>query len=388
MRRVHSPSIDELIWLETILGTGVAEPKDYLCQPNVQHPQLFVPLQPRAATAGAMRRLHDDRSWPQRVAVALAQTLAHLGVLSAWKPKHYPLPSYWIMEELARRFGETELIAAFSLGPPRRNRKPIVQLMTPAGRTIGFAKIGWSPFTTELIANEARWLRHVEGRMPAPLRSPHVLLDEEFFPPYNGTTPEDPIRVVITSPAPARWWQRRSHPIGPDTLIALAHLGTDDAAAVSDLTLLKQWDDTELSSTVDLDLLRSRHDGVTLHTGLWHGDLTPWNMATVSGVTTVWDWEFAGDHRPIGFDALHRAFEAVRRSGRDAEAKAIAHIESHGASILGLNDDNAEAAATVDLYLCELLHREQQLAGEGWEPNHLGPLDHHLISALQRRLQR
>ena len=37
------------------------------------------------------------------------------------------------------------------LGAARANRKPVLQLLTPDGETVGFAKIGVSPLTSSLV---------------------------------------------------------------------------------------------------------------------------------------------------------------------------------------------------------------------------------------------
>ena len=39
--------------------------------------------------------------------------------------------------------------------------------------------------------------------------------------------------------------------------------------------------------------------------GSWHGDWTPWNMASTRGGLLVWDWERFTEGVPLGFDALH-----------------------------------------------------------------------------------
>jgi hypothetical protein len=44
---------------------------------------------------------------------------------------------------------------------------------------------------------------------------------------------------------------------------------------------------------------------VELTFGAWHGDWSPWNMATTVDAMLVWDWERFTGGVPVGFDAIH-----------------------------------------------------------------------------------
>ncbi len=323
-----------------------------------------------------MRRYHDDRSWKQRGVVLAGQILGHLGALD-WAPgEQLDLAPFALIEQLAAMLGEPALIPAVALGPRRRNRKPVVQLLRPNGQTMGFAKVGWSDFTTELITNEAHWLRHVDGRMPPGTSAPPVLLDHRF----------DRVHVVVTAPVATPALARRRGPLGFETLADLARLGTNVEADIGNLAMIGQFRDLGLGDVVDFDQFMARHGDIRVELGLWHGDLTPWNTATRGKVTGIWDWEFSDDHRPVGFDALHIDFELVRRSRAGSEAEAIAAIEANASTVLAPIATPVNAAAITTLYFCELLARERRLAGEGWEPDHLGPLEQHLIDTIHRRL--
>ncbi len=376
-RGIPGPEANELEWVTAVLGgerPGSTRP--YLCRPSVAHAELLVPLRPRRAAAGSMRRYHDDRSWKQRAVVLAGQLLGQIGALDRAPGERCHLGPFAVIEQLANALGEPEVVPAIGLGPRRRNRKPVVQLLRPNGHTIGFAKIGWSGFTTELITNEAHWLRHVDGRMPTGTSAPPVLVDQVV----------GEVHVVVTAPVDTPALARRKGPLGFDTLAALARLGTNDTVAVPDLEMIRQFQSLDLDTVVDLDQLVDRHRHVSLETGMWHGDLTPWNTATHATVTGIWDWEFSDDHRPVGFDALHIAFEMVRRSGTGQEAAAIDAIETDAQTLLAPVASGAAVEAVIDLYFCELLARERRLAGEGWEPEHIGPLEQHLINALHRRI--
>lgn len=54
-------------------------------------------------------------------------------------------------------------------------------------------------------------------------------------------------------------------------------------------------------------LYRLGSAGQTLTFGSWHGDFTPWNMASVrrDGKISVWDWEQFQTGVPLGMDEIH-----------------------------------------------------------------------------------
>lgn len=378
-----------MAWARASLGgVGTGRPRRYLVRPSRSDPQLLLPLSPTSATSAALRRYHDDRSITERLTGLGGQALARTGLVKRTGGDVMSLEPFGLVEAIAGSLGEPELVASVSLGPRRRNRKPVVQLLRPDGTTVGFAKIGWSPFTRELVSNEATWLRFVDGRMPTGLVAPAVL----FKATVDGTNPDDganPIDVVVTAPLRTSFFSHRRDPLPIETMVALARLKPDGHNNVASLPLVNEWRQTAVAKLVDLDALAQRHSNATVETGLWHGDLTPWNSATTGGVSSVWDWEFAGDGRPVGFDAMHLAFEQVRRAQPNNEAAAIQAVIEETPSILDSIPGPAVTSsvdAVIDLYLAELLARETRLAGEGWRPEHLGPLDQGLRDVLADRL--
>lgn len=386
-----SSDADDLRWVRNVLGGDPAHPfvrSPYLARPSAADPQLLVPLQPRAVTRAAMHRVHDARSWPQRLTGLGAQAAAQAGLLPLAGGERIALAPFPLVTHLANVLGETELVPVISIGPRRRNRKPVVQLVRPDGVVVGFAKIAWSPFTVSLISNEAHWLRRVEGRLPPGLRSPVVLVHERHDREGQST------EVVVTSPVPTPLRSHRKGPLDIHLLTQLARCLGSETCTVAESGLFDEWRPL-IGDAIDLDLLLSGIGGETIEIGLWHGDLTPWNTATsrpatsAGPVTSAWDWEFAADRRPVGFDALHLAFETVRRAQNEALAidAVVRHAPDLLASVPG-GPANLNAQAVTDLYLCEILARESRLRGEGWEPEHLGPLEALLTQAISTRLRR
>ncbi len=59
-----------------------------------------------------------------------------------------------LVSHLSDELGQ-ELTAGIHLGPPRANRKPVLQLMDPSGATVAFAKVGVNRLTRERVRHEA-----------------------------------------------------------------------------------------------------------------------------------------------------------------------------------------------------------------------------------------
>lgn len=348
-----------------------------LIRPASVGAELILPLGSPRATAAAVHRYHDGRSARQRLQTMAAETLARLGKLDVVSGERTELEPFALIERLADDLDEPDLVAAITLGPRRRNRKPVLQLIRPDGSSIGFCKVGWSEFTKELVGNESTWLRAVEGSLPAGLTAPRVIFESAYS--MGGAD----LHVVVSSPLHTPRLAHRRAPLSSDLAVGLARAAGSRNAAVADLPWL---DDLRQVPLIDLDRLLHEHGDARLEVGLWHGDLTRWNTATTRhGGTLIWDWEFADDDRPIGFDLLHQHFESVRRRPRRSEADAVASVTEAAAAIL--DPLGQPSSAVLDLYLCELIRREARLRGEGWDPTDLGPLDTVAASALRQRLR-
>ncbi len=168
------------------------------------------------------------------------------------------------------------------------------------------------------------------------------------------------------------------------TVIEMARALGSERLPFTELPHLDDLRSGRVGQIVDVDTLVDRHGDASIEVGAWHGDLTPWNTSTARGTTQIWDWEFADDSRPVGFDLLHNAFELVRRSANRNEAKALAAVCETAEAIL--TPIGQPTDAVVDLYLCELIQREARLRGEGWTPSDLGPLESHAAAILNKRL--
>jgi hypothetical protein len=107
-----------------------------------------------------------------------------------------------------------------------------------------------------------------------------------------------------------------------------------------------------------LETLAERVRGADLTYGAWHGDWTPWNMASTRDGLLVWDWERFAVGAPFGFDALHYWLqnEVVprRRDPLVAAADCLARAEQ---LLAPFGTPATNARITASLYLADLATR-------------------------------
>ena len=368
----------DLAWLTDVLGTVEDGRLPYLGRAAQGELRLLVPTASPQVAASALKRYSDDRGLRGLAQVTAGRAIAQLGLLRYAPGLDLRIPSFALVEHLARALGETDLVAAVTLGARRRNRKPVLQLLRPDGRTVGFAKVGWSALTKSLVHNEAEMLRRVEGHLPPTLQAPTVIYHDMWEGREIIVT--SPLRATPFRDRPAALGRRRPEVSDAEQILAIAKTQPGGTVAIGQLDLVHEWTERGVGSSIDLEAVIDQHKDEVLPIGLWHGDFTPWNITSNRSSTLVWDWEFAGVGRPIGFDAVHTHFEQHRRRPGGGNKRALAAVVAERSAILaplGLGLDHRQTAALIDLYLCELISRELYLAGQAWTDDSvdgLGPL--------------
>jgi hypothetical protein len=371
----HDLENEDYEWLlDALGGPGLGDPYDVLARPSAAHPQFLVPLDHRAASVGALRRYHDGHTRRERLKASAGISFARWGLLGFAPGDRINVGPFAMVEQLGDLLEEPNLQVAVTLGPRRRNRKPVLQLLRPDGSTVGFAKVGWSRFTASLVDNEARWLERLDSRLPDVIQIPRVITRID-----HGER-----LVVVTSPLATVPPSTGKPRLAPPAIIELARALGTTRVPFAGLPHLDTFRSNRVGQLIDLDRLVDVHRDTTIELGLWHGDLTPWNTSTAGGISRVWDWEFADCDRPVGFDLLHSAFELVRRQRARNEVAALAAVRDQADSICSSIEQPTDAV--LDLYLCELIAREARLGGEGWDPSDLGPLETHAVDLLKHRL--
>ncbi len=275
--------------------------------PGLREPRLVVPRD-RRASAAALRGYGVPGSPLARVAARTLAVALRAGAgrlvphdrLAVRVPAGAPTIESHLRAVLGR-----PVLVSMHLGAPRANRKPVLQVLTPAGGTIAYAKIGVNSLTSSLVQAEHDALT----RLAAAGLSLHL----------------GPL-------VPSAYW----------TLLR-ARLDTTPAGPeVAELRMA-------------LGELAARHGMTTLSFGATHGDWTPWNMASTAAGLLVWDWERFAPHSPVGFDALHYWLQARVTSGHADPATAAAHcVEQAPVLLAPLRIPQPQARLTALVYLADL----------------------------------
>jgi hypothetical protein len=365
-------------------GDTSADVTTLLVLPRLSNPRLLVPRERRAGSS-ALRRYGEPGSVRSSLATrALSVGLARGagGILAPDRLQvRVPPGAQTIDSHICSLLGHKVLVS-MHIGGARANRKPVLQLLTPAGRTVGFAKVGHNPLTAALVRAENDALRRLGTAGLSHLRVPRVL----GFSRWQG------LDVLVLSPLPA--WQRRT-PLRPGRLAkAMAEVAGVSGILQSQLghsqylqNLTARLDKADADVSCEgraRDVSAERDDLAALRAALaelaaaagttvlafgsWHGDWTPWNMASTEAGLLVWDWERFTAGVPAGFDALHCWLQEHVVPGRRDPARAAAEcLERAPALLEPLGVTPAQASVTALLYLADLSVRyladRQELAG-------------------------
>lgn len=356
--------------------------------PGLGRPRLIVPATRRAGAA-AVRRYGEPGSAKTLLATRALAPMLRAGASRAFRDRirvTAPDGAATIEAYLASLLGMPVEIS-MHLGAPRANRKPVLQLLTPSGDTVGFAKIGVNELTCELIRAEHAALRRVSTAGLTRLRAPAVLASGQ----WQG------LDVLVLSALPT--WRRRSRLAPGDLAHALAELARMEGLYEAPLVTGEYWQRLQrrlatAGHSADHDALRhtlprlaSLGADVTVCFGAWHGDLTPWNLASIRDELLVWDWERFATNVPVGFDALHYWLQEQVVSGRRDPAAAAAECVRQAGSLLApLGIAPSRARLTALAYLAELSVRYLADRQEEFAPR-LGSPGRWLLPALRAGIE-
>ncbi len=333
---------------------------EFFLIPGESRPRLLVPATRRAA-ATAARRYGEPGSRTGRLrAAALSFGLsAGLGraALRSRLRIHAP-PGASTIETYLSQVLARNVRVSMHLGPARANRKPVLQVLSTGGETVGFAKVGISELTRELVLAEHRALTRISQAGLASVATPEVLhlgrwrgLDVLVLGALPVWLPRRPLPADQLAAAMAEvaglGGLRQEKLAGGDYLAGLCgRLGTADPGADRD------------ALRTALRTLEADAGDAVLDYGHWHGDWTPWNMASTHQGLLLWDWERFTGGVPAGFDALHHRLQTqVVPKRREPLAAAQECIETAPAQLAPFGVGADEARLTALLYLADLATR-------------------------------
>jgi len=331
-----------------------------LLLPGRRRPRLVVPCEPRAAAA-AVRLYGEPRSRHAALATRALSLVLRSGVGGAVFRDRVELPAsdqVSSIETYLRAEVDPDLRISMYLGAPRANRKPVFQLLTRSGEQIGIAKVAMSPLSRRLVEAEYETLVMLDRADLHGVRAPRVL----HYGSWRG------MPVLVQRPLPihdrrvaltpgrlrAAMWDVAMvgypEPAWSDVADVVGSIGTQLDGAPDSVAC------TELRAS--LDALVRRWGEVRLRVGRWHGDWTPWNMASTRNGLLLWDWERSAAGVPVGFDATHYWLQSrvVHRRGEPRRVAGECLAEAPGI-MTGFVDDSAAARVTALLYLAQLAAR-------------------------------
>lgn len=365
----------DLAWLTSVLwpdadvvvsptgvppGRRVAEA--YAVIPNAVRPRLLVPFAAPALAEPAMRRYDDGMSTFARASRALGWRFATSSLgWTKFAPfvvffDRDPRPDELLTQHLRAVLDRPDVVTAISFGPPRPNRKPVVQAMTLDGEVLGFGKLGWNEPTRALIRTEAAALRRWTDHPPHTFRVPGLL--------HEGAWGAHALIITAPIPTSARTSARHGRLPSPEITREIARRG---GIALMPLASTPWWRSVlerahSSGERVELVLrwMAELHGRRLMWHGSWHGDWAPQNMATVGGTLHVWDWERSLDGVPLGLDPIHFGFQtAIRRRAGVGRAAGVALARSDG-HLRSLGVPSEDDALLMACYLAELLVRFEE----------------------------
>lgn len=342
--------------------------------PNAQTPRFVLPLTHPRVMAATLSRYNRLRSAPTRGARWLLAAACRLGLVGPGRTARGlgqvldlrvrgGEPGSSFVDHLRQRLDRPDLQFALGIGTMDRHYKPTLQAFGARGEPVGFAKLGWTPPTAELVARERAALERMPDpasdapRSSSPALLAPALLDHGSWhaSPYLVTEalPTD-VRAVASRRPPSFAARSIAGPLHEQPLATSAY----HASVVTRIAALGERASPRTMGLLSAALhhLERRSASTVWRFGRWHGDFVPWNAARRAGELHLWDWEHSCEQAPWGFDQLHWSITVPHLTRKLPYPRAAA-----GAT---LPDDQIGAGTLPQLraaYLIEMLLRSLAL---------------------------
>jgi hypothetical protein len=350
------------------IGGGVRQ--EFVLVPSAANPKLVVPVGPNAAAARVLR----SATAPGSLAATARSGLLGLGLRTGAGSRllrdrlvvDLPDGAPALDDHLGRLLGR-EVLVGMRVGPPRANRKPVLQVVTPHGELVAYAKLGVNELTDALIGTEAAALTRLAGAHLGDVRIPALL--------HSGTWQSRALLVQAALPVRR---SRRGGAVATRITAAMVSVSTAEGSAQQALGDLPWWHRTcavvaalPPSGSADAIAEVGRHlagsTGQVLTAGAWHGDWNPGNCSVLADVVLVWDWERYEAGVPAGFDALHLALHGAFAAGVAPRAAAGKLLTDAATLLAPFGVPSADARLVATAYLWGLgaryLQDDQAAAG-------------------------
>jgi hypothetical protein len=360
---------------------------EFLVVPDERRARLLLPRRPRRAAAAALRHYKASAGAPRRLAfrglalaaqAGLADILPHRIIIEAGPGAADAGISGYLASVLHR-----DVIVSLRIGPPRANRKPVLELLSADGEMLGFAKVGVNALTRELVRAEAAALTTLGAARLVRLGVPRLI--------HHGRWQGHRVLVqeALSGAVPPRNWAGLTQAMAE---LAAVQGVTRAAAAQSPYWCrLRQRLAACTQRDVSNVMLRALDNlapaaATTIAFGSWHGDWTPWNMTVSRGRALVWDWERFEAGVPVGYDAVHYRLQALVSDGREPQAAAEATVAGAPAVLASFGIQPGTARFIATLYLLEIAARYLN-DGQAEAGARLGDVGSWLLPVLTRHAQ-
>jgi hypothetical protein len=305
----------------------------------------------------------------------------------------------WCVDDALEHVLDERVHVAWSVGPRRANRKPVLHVIGEQGRTLAFAKAAFTPLNRRLVAREARALRLLADAELGPVTVPTPVASFEVAGSVSTA------QVLVLSPVPTSGdalppaeSAELPEPI-VDAMLAISRASGSDVVSLRGSPWWQGLGETLAGIDTDADAASLRatwqwlgEENHPVAVGAWHGDWNPGNYAILGDRVTVWDWERFDTGVPAGFDAQHLAFQGVVTSNQMQPLDAARWVVATAPTRLEPWQRSARAATlTAISHLLELgvryLRDDQRAAGAplGRVEQWLDPVLQETMTALTHR---
>ena len=363
---------------QPVPGTRTVE--EYVVVPSLAKPRLLVPVGASAASRAAFGRHLATSSLATRARSAgllaafgtpagerALKDRLYVGIEASVDPSQWP--TWNLLCHMQGALDADDLVAFIQLRRVTPNAKPTLRLFERTGEAVGFAKVGWSDATNEVVRNEASALKAVQDRLQL-LRVPRLAAADV----WQGRE----FAVVAPLPAGVRAYAQEPSST-PELLLDIVRAGHQTRGPLSSsgyaASLRAELEramptvpEPALVLVAWLDRLVARDD--ELGFGRWHGDFVPWNLGRTREGVVAWDWEYSEPEVPVGFDVVHWHFQRRIAAPDGKLAEAVSTADSEAGRLVALGVEPSSTGLVTSLYLLTMFTRAVRLAagGAGWNP--------------------
>jgi hypothetical protein len=314
---VHGTGASALLGVR--LESGKSAGRMYTAYPNLANVRFLLPAKQPTLRRAGIQGLYQPSSLRGRAVRTIIGAGAMLG------------EKVWLEEDALARLetmvasvvGVEAVRLAFYLGVPAPHRKVTAQVLTPAGKTLAYAKIATSPLAQAALKTERRALLRLSESAGLQGAVPKVLGSLDW---HGGTI----LLITMGPPRPGPRGLSSVHlrfctQVFQSFRVQETFVESPMWSGMSEIWLRLHHSSPEtLPANVGpaLERLHEELGPVSMPLSLAHGDFTPWNTRLGPRSLFVLDWERASEgmsplYDAFNFQALQAALLGRRRGLRD-----------------------------------------------------------------------